>query len=181
MSPTPLAPAPPPRLLSNSKSTIAALHMLERAIKLIFQKDFRRARQELKSLLDTHPSETEIVARSRTYLQICEREDSGHKRPVVGHDQFYSLGVVEHNRGNYDAAIGYFERTLEKNRTADHVYYSLAASAAMSGRLDTAMSCLRRSIELNDQNRIYAKNDADFSSLHDSREFAELVGLTGAN
>jgi tetratricopeptide (TPR) repeat protein len=178
--PTP-PPASPPRLLGEGKSTAAALHMLEKAIKLIYQKDFRRARQELKALLESHAGETEIAARTRTYIQICDREGAAQKRPSVSHDQFYNLGVLEHNRGNFDAAMAYFERTLEKHRDADHVYYSLAASAAMSGRQDAALSYLRRSIELNDQNRVYAKNDTDFSMLHDNRDFAELVGLSGSN
>jgi tetratricopeptide (TPR) repeat protein len=155
--------------------------MLEKAIKLIYQKDFRRARQELKALLESHAGETEIVARTRTYIQICDREEIAQKRPSVSQDQFYNLGVLEHNRGNFDAAIAYFERTLEKHRDADHVYYSLAASAAMSGRQDAALSYLRRSIELNNHNRVYAKNDADFSALHGNRDFAELVGLSGVN
>jgi tetratricopeptide (TPR) repeat protein len=85
---------------------------------------------------------------------------------------------MEHNRGNFEAAISYFRQSLEKNREAEYIYYSLAASLAQKGEAAEAIQVLRRAIELNDDNQIYAKNDQDFASLHPSKEFADLVGMT---
>ncbi len=171
----------PPRLLSDSKSTAAALNLLERGIKLLYSKDLKRARAELKSLVDTYPGEAEIVARARSYIQICEREETAHKKPPVTNDQLYTLGVMEHNRGNYDAAIANFRQSLEKHPDADYIYYSIAASLAMKGSVSEAIQSLRRAISLSEDNRIYAKNDADFSSLQSEKEFVELVGLSASS
>jgi tetratricopeptide (TPR) repeat protein len=168
----------PPRLLSDSKTTAAALTQLEKAIKLIFQKEFKRACAELKSLIESHPGETEIIARARSYIHICEREDGTQKRPVPTNDQLYSLGVMEHNRGNFDAALSYFRRSLESHPNADYILYSMAASMSMSGSVAEALENLRKAIELNEDNRVYAKNDSDFSSLHPHREFTDLVGIS---
>jgi tetratricopeptide (TPR) repeat protein len=168
----------PARLLRDSKSTTAALGLLERAIKFIYQKDFKRARLELKILLDTHTDETEILARARTYLRICDRDESVHKRTVVTNDQLYTLGVMMHNRRDFEAAISYFRQSLEKHKDADYILYSLAASLALKGDLAEATTSLRKAIALNEENRVYAKNDSDFSPLHTHREFADLVGLT---
>jgi tetratricopeptide (TPR) repeat protein len=178
-----VAPPPerPPRLLSDSKSTAAALSLLEKGIKLIFQKDFRKARAELKSLVETYPGEAEITVRARSYLQICEREEAAHKDPPVADDQLYALGVMEHNRGNYDAAIANFLLSLEEHPGADYIYYSLAASQALKGNAQEAIQSLRKAIELSEDNRIYAKNDADFSSLQSWREFSELVGINSSS
>jgi hypothetical protein len=33
-------------------------------------------------------------------------------------------------------------------------------------------------VELNEDSRVYAKNDADFAALQTKKEFAELVGIT---
>lgn len=84
---------------------------------------------------------------------------------------------MEHNKANYDAAISYFLQSLEKHPKADYIYYSVAASHAMKGNLAQSLEFLRKAIDLNEDSRIYAKNDADFSALQPSREFAELVGL----
>lgn len=164
------------RLLRETKSTMAALVYLERAIKLIYHKEFKKARGELKSLLDEFPGEQEIRARARTYIQICDREDASHKKQIIANDQLYTLGVMEHNRGNYEGAISHFVQSLEKNADADHILYSLAASYAMKGDMAEALRNLQRAVLLNDENRIFAKNDSDFAPLQGQREFSDLVG-----
>jgi tetratricopeptide (TPR) repeat protein len=167
-----------PRLLRETKATSAALALLEKGIEFIFKKDFHKARNELKSLLEMFPAETEILARARSYIQICDREEAAQKKPAVATDQLYALGVVEHNKANYDAAIACFRQSLEKHPNADYVYYSVAASLALKGNIVEAIANLRRAIELNEDSRIYAKNDADFSPLLKEKEFAELVGIS---
>ncbi len=170
-------PEKPPRLLGDTKSTAAALSLLERGIKLIFAQDFRRARAEIKALLETYPAEKEILARARSYLQICNREEAApHKSAVTG-DQLYTFGIVEHNRGNYDSAISAFNQLLARQPDADYLYYALAASFALKGDVEQALANLRRAIGLNESNRVYAKNDPDFNSLHEHGEFADLVGV----
>jgi len=167
---------PPIRLLNETKTTAAALSMLERGIKLIYQKEFKKARNELKLLIESHPGEPEILARARTYIQICEREDPGHKRPPTNIDQLYNLGILEHNRGDYDKAIAYFRQSLEKHPDSDHIHYSLAASYAMKGQIGDAVTHLRRAMELNEENRIFAKNDSDFTALIAQGEHGDIFG-----
>lgn len=168
----------PPRLLRQTKTTSAALSLLEKGIELIFQKEFRKARVELKSLVESYPEELDILARARSYIQICEREEAAQKKQSVSTDQLYALGVMEHNKANYDAAISYFLQSLQNRPNADYIYYSVAASHAMKGNLSESLENLRKAVELNEDSRIYAKNDADFLALQGRREFAELVGLT---
>jgi len=171
-------PVEAPRLLRETKGTTAALVLLEKGIKLIYQKEFKKARLEFKSLVEGHPAEPEILARARTYLQICEREESALKKQSVSNDQLYNLGVMEHNRGDYDKAILHFRHSLEKNPGSDHIYYALAASLAMKGESGEAIRNLGKAVELNEENRVYAKNDSDFATLHELKEFGDLVGWT---
>jgi len=167
---------PPVRLLRETKTTTAALAMLERGIKLIYQKEFKKARNELKLLLESHPGESEILASARSYLQICVREDPGHKRLPTNIDQLYNLGILEHNGGDYDKAIAYFRQSLEKHPDSDHIHYSLAASYAMKGQVGNAVEHLRRAVALNEENRIFAKNDPDFTTLIAQSEYGEILG-----
>jgi tetratricopeptide (TPR) repeat protein len=167
----------PARLLHQTKTTSAALALLGKGVELIFQKNFKKAKNELKSLLQLYPGELDILARARSYMQICEREEANLKKPAASADQLYALGILEHNKANYDAAISYFLQSLAKHPGADYIYYSIAASHAKNGDAVKAIENLRKAVELNDDSRIYAKNDADFSPLHTESEFAELVGI----
>jgi len=171
------APEKSPRVLRETKTTTAALSLLEKGIKLLYQREVRKARHEFESMIADYPGEPEIVARARSYLQICEREEAAHKKPAISQDEFYSLGVMEHNRGNYDGAVSYFQQSLHKRPDADYIYYSLAASKVMKNDVVEAIENLRKAIELNEDNRVYAKNDPDFAPLHSEKEFADLVGL----
>jgi tetratricopeptide (TPR) repeat protein len=167
----------PPHLLRHTKTTSAALALLEKGIELIFQKEFRKARNELKTLLETYPGELDILARARSYIQICDREEAAQKKQNISTDQLYALGVLEHNKANYDKAISFFLQSLENHPDADYIYYSVAASMAMKGDLAQSLENLRKAVELNEDSRVYAKNDADFSALQSKKEFAELVGI----
>jgi tetratricopeptide (TPR) repeat protein len=166
-----------PRLLRHTKTTSAALDLLQKGIELIYKKEFKKARAELKLLLETYPSETEILVRARSYVQICEREEASQKKQAITADQLYAIGVLEHNQANYDAAISYFLQSLDNHPKADYIYYSVAASMAMKGDLAQSLVHLRKAIELNEDSRVYAKNDNDFSSLLSKKEFTELVGI----
>jgi tetratricopeptide (TPR) repeat protein len=171
------APSVAPHLLRPTKTTSAALALLEKGIELIFQKEFKKARHELKTLLETYPGELDILARARSYIQICEREEAAQKKQSISTDQLYALGVLEHNKANYDMAISYFIQSLEKHPDTDYIYYSLAASHALKGNVAESIENLRKAVELNEDSRIYAKNDVDFTALQTKKEFAELVGM----
>jgi tetratricopeptide (TPR) repeat protein len=171
----------PSRLLHHTKATVAALAHLEKGIEYIFYKDFKKARTELKNLLENYSGELEIVSRAQSYMQICDREEASQKRPAPTSDQMYALGVMEHNKSYYDKAISYFNQALEKHPNADYIYYSIAASLALKGELSESIKNLRKAIALKEDSRIHAKNDPDFAVLEAHPEFMELVGVSAAS
>jgi tetratricopeptide (TPR) repeat protein len=177
-SKTEIAPSfdEPSRLLHHTKSTSGALAHLEKGIEYIFQKEFKKARTELKNLIENYPAEREIAAKAQSYMQICDREEANLKKTAPTSDQMYALGVMEHNKAYYDKAISYFNQALEKHPKADYIYYSIAASLALKGELAESVKNLRRAIELKEDSRIHAKNDPDFAVLESHPEFMELVG-----
>jgi tetratricopeptide (TPR) repeat protein len=164
-------------LLRQTKSSAAALKHLEKGIELIFKKDYKKALQELNSLCSKYREEAEIIARARSYISICERENAVQSKAEKTPEQMYALGVMEHNKAKYDEAISYYLRSLKDNPDLDYIYYSIAASQAMKGNLTESLDNLKKAIDLNNDSRIYARNDEDFSAFNDNEEFAELVGL----
>ena len=170
----------PSRVLRQTKTTSSALAHLEKGIEFLYRKDFKKANAELQSLIDNYPNDLEISARARSYLDICTREEARQKKTIAPPDQLYAMGVLEHNKANYDKAVAYFRQSLEKHPKADYIYYSLAASLARKGELTESIENLRKAVMLNKDSRVHAKNDADFLVLGGIKDFQELVG-TPAN
>ena len=167
----------PSQLLRRTKTTAAALAQLEKGIEFIYRKDFKRAIAELQTLIEKYPNEAAITVRARSYLDICRRGETRQKKTPATNDQTYALGVLEHNRNNYDKAIAYFRQSLEKYPRADYIFYSIAASLAMKGSVHEAIENLRKAVELNRDSRVHAKNDSDFAMLENNTEFQELIGV----
>jgi tetratricopeptide (TPR) repeat protein len=168
----------PSQLLRRTKTTASALAQLEKGIESIYRKDFKKAFAELQSLIEKYPNEAEITARAHSYLDICRRGEARQKKTPATHDQSYALGVLEHNKANYDKAIACFTQSLEKYPRADYIYYSIAASLALKGSISEAIENLRTAVELNNDSRIHAKNDPDFAALGSDRGFQELIGIS---
>ncbi len=166
-----------PRLLRQTKNTTAALALLEKGIELLFKKEIQKARSEFDTLIDQHPTELEILARARSYLQICDREEAGPKKAPASADELYAIGIMAHNQADYDRALSYFSKSLEKHPDADYIYYSMAASLAMKGEAEGAIEKLHRAVALNEDSRVHAKNDSDFSALESHPGFRTLIGL----
>ena len=167
----------PSRVLRQTKTTGSALAHLEKGIEFLYRKDFKKAHAELQSLVDNYPNDLEISARARSYLDICTREEIRQRKTVAPTDQLYAMGVLEHNKANYDKAIAYFRQSLEKHPKADYIYYSLAASLARKGELTESIENLRKAVTLNKDSRVHAKNDSDFLVLGGHRDFQDLIGM----
>ena len=183
-APTPPARVPkiatedaPSQLLRRTKTTTSALAQLEKGIEFIHRKDFKKAIAELQSLIEKYPNEAAIIASARNYIEICRRSEARQKKTPATHNQTYAMGVLEHNKTNYDKAIVYFRQSLEKYPHADYIYYSIAASLALKGDISAAIENLRKAVELNIDSRVHAKNDPDFAVLESNMEYMELVGV----
>ena len=174
----PISEDSPSQLLRRNKTTASALAQLEKGIELLYRKDFKKAISELQSLIEKYKNETEITASARSYLDIGRRGEARQKKaPPAAQNQTYALGVLEHNRTNYDKAIVYFRQSLEIYPHADYIYYSIAASLALKGDGPAAVENLRKAVELNRDSLVHAKNDPDFTSLENNKEFLELLGI----
>jgi len=168
----------PSQLLRRTKTTDSALAQLEKGIELINRKEFKKAVAELQSLIEKYKNEAEITASARSYLDICRRGEARQKKtPSTVQNQTYAMGVMEHNRTNYDKAIACFRQSLEKYPGADYIYYSLAASLALKGDVPSAVDNLRKAVELNRDSLVHAKNDPDFAPLENNKEFLDLIGV----
>jgi tetratricopeptide (TPR) repeat protein len=174
LAPKPL-PAPPKK--PPSPGTLAAVRAFEQALRLFNRHDFGPARSAFLTLLAKFADQAEIVARTRTYLAICEHRLARSPSVPRNPDALYNQGVFQFNRGNTADAIDLFEKALKVEPRADHVFYSLAAAHARLNDTAKAMDWLRRAIGLRPIHRSHARRDLDFVGLRTNEDFQQLTGF----
>ena len=77
--------------------------------------------------------------------------------------------------GKHEEAREILSAVAEKHPNAGIVLYNLACVEAILGETEPALKHLRRSIELEERFREFARTDEDFESMRDRPEFRELV------
>ena len=171
----PLRKAPPPSPPPLTHDEAAAIRAFEQAHKEFTHGRFADARNQFRSLVERYPNVSEVAARARTYLMVAEARLRAEIALPRDADSLYDRGVIELNRGEYVAAQELFERALKREPEAAHIHYGLAATRARLGAIDTALTSLRRALDLQPNLRIRAQRDHDLSSLHSDPEFEQLV------
>jgi len=160
------------RLLAPSE----AVKAFGQAVNLFYHQDFDHARRAFASFINRFPEETEMIARARSYVAICEQRLSHPPSLPRDAEALYNRGIIELNYGRILEAISYFEKALKYEPEASHIIYSLAAAHARLGSAEKALAELKDAIRLREILRIQARHDSDFISLYTHPEFQELVG-----
>ena len=140
----------------------------EKAVETLHKGKWKNAAGKLEKIIE-ETDLPEIAARARQYLTICRN----HLETTVDDDgeDPYLRAVVLKNRGRLDEAL----KLAAKGPDEDDRYVYLAASIhALKKEGAPAQKALRRAIELNPKNRVYAFHDPDFTHLRNQEELADL-------
>jgi hypothetical protein len=154
-----------------------AVKAFEAALGVFNRGNFAAARSAFQKIVDTHGRHTEIIARCTMYLAVCSRRTQPAATVPRTPDSLYDRGIVEINRGQFDAAIALFEKALKAHPTkTGHLLYALAAAQVRAGRVDEGLRNLERAMESHDVCRSQARQDPDFSTVWGHDRFQEIVG-----
>lgn len=160
---------------SRAQDSIAgALKSFEEGVTKLLDGKRAQAAKIFQSIIDDPPNDLGLVMRARQYLAATEVEDGGEPTLKTA-DDMYHHGVVLMNDGDFAAALEIFEKAAGKAPKDDRICYVRAVGLALSEEDEDAIEMLAQAIELNDVNRVYARNDPDFSSLTDNEKFRELT------
>ena len=77
--------------------------------------------------------------------------------------------------GDYAEAADRGRELAEANPQYADLFYNVACCESLAGRTADAIDHLRRSIEMSERSRAYAKDDSDFDPIRDEPAFKELV------
>jgi hypothetical protein len=79
--------------------------------------------------------------------------------------------------GEYGEAADRGRILVEAHPQYATLFYNVACCESLAGRAADAIDHLRRSIDLSERSRVYARDDSDFDPIRDEPAFRELVGL----
>lgn len=99
----------------------------------------------------------------------------GRAYDAVGWELWAPVRLL-YDAGDYAAAADRGRELIEASPQYPLPLYNLACVEALSGRTEDALEHLRRSIELSERFREYAKTDSDFDPVRDDPAFRQLVG-----
>jgi tetratricopeptide (TPR) repeat protein len=165
-------------LASKAKSTgTAAQHQsfqhFQSAVQFMQEGKFEKARALFERL--SHEGAPELLDRSRVYLAVCTRHAVKPSLTFATPEEQYDYAISLLNQGQYEDARDQFDGLLKKNPDADFAHYGLSVLNSMTGQAEDCLDHLARAIQLNQQNRIQARSDADFADMADDPRFTELL------
>jgi len=164
--PLPSIPPPPPKPWAER---------LSRGMELLYKKQYAKAVEIFQEIAEAYPDELTLVDRCRTFINLCHQLRSKKRFDPKKFDEFYYLGVYHSNRWEYEEALRCFEEALMIQPENEKIVYLIASTYALMEDRQQAMENLKIAIELEETNRIYARNDPDFGSLREEPEFQKLV------
>jgi tetratricopeptide (TPR) repeat protein len=162
----PVAPppaAPPPR----KPQYYEAIAIYETGVRALQRHDFEKAAGHFRQIIERYPDERELHERSVLYLRVCERETARRPaNPQTAQERVYAATMAL-NAGDSQTALDHLRKALADVPDSDHAHYIMAVALASGGQMTEALGHLKRSIELNPDNRALARQDPD---LEDARE-----------
>jgi tetratricopeptide (TPR) repeat protein len=116
-----------------------------------------------------------VTHRAGLHARMCEqRLESAGPAPATP-EEHYNYAITLINSRDLAAAQKHLRAALDKDSTAEHVLYALAACQSLGGELQSAYENLKRAIDLQPRNRLAARQDPDFAAMAEHPAFVRLL------
>lgn len=156
-----------------------AIAIYEAGVRALQRRDYAVAADHFRSVIQRFADERELLERARLYLQVCERETANRPSgPRTPQERIYAATVAL-NAGDPDGALTHLKRALAEDSGNEHGHYIMAVALSERGQLRDAIEHLRKSIELNPENRSLARQDPDLSVLRETDGCRALLDPSG--
>ena len=129
----------------------------------------------MHAVIDAYPDEKELHERAQVYLNICRRQAVPlDATPKTFEERVYAATLAI-NAGAYNDGVAKLHVLADESPDDDHVQFMLAIAHALKGDPASAWPHLQRAVELNDENRFLARQDADLEALRRDPQFRQIV------
>jgi tetratricopeptide (TPR) repeat protein len=164
-------------VMAGPSSHDQAVDVFERGFQALQQRQFARAAEFLRSVVNNFADEKEMQERARVYLAICERQVGAKDPKPRSFEDRLNAATITVNRGAFDEALALFRKLESEDPGNDHVQYMLSVTCAAVGDIAQALVHLRNAIEIAPENRLRATQDQDLEPLRQDPAFAALADV----
>ena len=92
---------------------------------------------------------------------------------------YCNRGIAYGKLGEHQRAIEDFDRAIALDPEYAAAYYNKACTFALMGRVDEAITQLRKAVEFDEEFRDLVTTDEDFDGIRDDARFRSLIGDLG--
>jgi Flp pilus assembly protein TadD len=147
--------------------------IFDKAMAYFHKRDYGKALDAFQKV--TEGPVPEISHTALMHIRICQRQLGAASPNLKTPDDFYNFGIALMNKGDLQNASSHLRKAVSGNASADHYHYALALCSAILGDLESSAEHLRKAIALSPQNRVAARNDADFQALANRSPIREVL------
>lgn len=164
---------PATTVVPRSQTYRDAVAVYQRGLESLQRHDFAGAARQFGEVLKRYPDEPELHERARLYLRVCKRELQPRAEAPQSIDDRVYAATIALNAGREDEAVALLGNPDD---AADgRVHYMLAVVLARRGDRSGALARLRRAVDLDHDNGLLARRDADFDRFADDAAFREIT------
>lgn len=151
----------------------AAMKTFADGMRYFHRQNFSRAKEMFEKAASS--GITDVTARSRVRIKLCEQRLAKPQRAPKSPEDFYNLGVAELNARDLESAVAHLTKADKAAPKRDEIHYALAAAHSLMGNMDMALEQLKSAIALRPENRFLAQRDSDFEPLRSDARFRPLI------
>jgi tetratricopeptide (TPR) repeat protein len=143
-------------------------------MKLFQKRDYARARELFRDLVERYPMEPELIDRARGLMAVCEKQMNTETAHPGGAEEHCTQGVIHLNAGEVEEALDLFRKAAGMGG-GGQAWYLSACALAQTGRAEEALDALRKAVSADPSNRSRAANEKDFDSLREHPGYDGIV------
>jgi tetratricopeptide (TPR) repeat protein len=149
------------------------------AIKEFRKEKYDKAVESLRSFMEKHPTDTELVDRARIYAAIAENRLAGKGEPIIlkTAEDHYQYGIYKTNAGAYDEAQKLLEKAAKLAPESGKISYALADLYCRMGQPEDCMEHLKKAVQIDKSFRVLAQNEPDFEPLWEDKKFKAITRI----
>jgi Tfp pilus assembly protein PilF len=151
----------------------AQLRRYEEAYRLFRSQNFAQAKAAFERAIDG--PQRELTHNARLHISMCERRMQSAPLEFPTAEENYNYGIARLNSRELAAARRYFETALSLAPNGDHIFYAMALCCGLGGDLQGCYENLKRAIDLQPRNRLFARQDQDFNTIVQHPVFHQLL------
>lgn len=145
----------------------------------------QEAEENYRKAIELNPNESTayynlgiLLGKDETRLQDAEKSYVKAIELNPNYTKAYNnLGVlILRDKSRYSEAEENYLKAIKIDPNHVNAYYNLACLNSLRKNREETFKYLKKAIEMNSENKSFAKNDADFNFIRDDERFWEIVG-----